>query len=151
MEEALRKYKVEDEVQNLSEVQILEYISYLHYLLGIFILLAFQGHKLQILQHCLRFTDDGLTALEWTNKLLTIEPNNQHALKYIPYYVKKVRENKKILEMGNALDDEDEDEIYLEADTKMYETLCRGEMELPSQIVSKWVVLSYNSCIQHEF
>ncbi|XP_013142674.1 PREDICTED: prolyl 4-hydroxylase subunit alpha-1-like isoform X2 [Papilio polytes] len=114
MEEALRKYKVEDEVQNLSEVQILEYISYLHYLL-----------------------DDGLTALEWTNKLLTIEPNNQHALKYIPYYVKKVRENKKILEMGNALDDEDEDEIYLEADTKMYETLCRGEMELPSQIVSQ--------------
>ncbi|KPJ11197.1 Prolyl 4-hydroxylase subunit alpha-2 [Papilio machaon] len=110
MQEALRKYK-EDEFHNLSEVDILEYISYLHYLL-----------------------DDGQTALEWTTKILSLDPNNQHALNNIPFYLKSVTEKKKILEMENA-DDDDEDETYLERDTRMYETLCRGEMELPSQIV----------------
>ncbi|XP_013181600.1 PREDICTED: prolyl 4-hydroxylase subunit alpha-1-like [Papilio xuthus] len=112
MQEALRKYK-EDEVHNLSEIDILEYISYLHYLL-----------------------DDGQTALEWTTKILSLDPNNKHALNNIPYYLKSVTEKKKILEMEYAEDDdEDVDDTYLERDNRMYQTLCRGEMELPSQIV----------------
>ncbi|XP_013142464.1 PREDICTED: prolyl 4-hydroxylase subunit alpha-2-like [Papilio polytes] len=112
MEESLAKYKQENEDYNFTEVDILEYISYLHYLL-----------------------DDGQTALEWTTKLFSIDPHHQRALSNIPYYLKNVAEKKERLQ--NKTEVIVEEETFLQKEKKVYEALCRGEMVIPSEISRK--------------
>ncbi|XP_013176705.1 PREDICTED: prolyl 4-hydroxylase subunit alpha-1-like [Papilio xuthus] len=113
MEESLVKYKEENEDYNFTEVDILEYISYLFYLL-----------------------DDGQKALEWTTKLFSIDPNHQRALSNIPFYLKSVAEKKARLQNNNT-EVMVEEETFLQKEKKVYEALCRGEMIVPSQISRK--------------
>ncbi|XP_045534587.1 prolyl 4-hydroxylase subunit alpha-1-like [Papilio machaon] len=112
MEESLLKYKEENEDYNFTEVDILEYISYLYYLLG-----------------------DGQTALEWATKLFIIDPKHQRALSNIPYYLMNIAEKKEKLQNNNT--EPIVKETFLQKEKKVYEALCRGEMDVPSQISRK--------------
>ncbi|XP_053612410.1 prolyl 4-hydroxylase subunit alpha-1 isoform X2 [Plodia interpunctella] len=113
--ETLRKFKEKDEIYQFDEVDILEYIGFSHYLLG-----------------------NVRDALKWTKKLLEIDPNHSRAKGNIPYFEKMIKEEEakiKKRQRGETLEDENttnssEDDNY-QKDHMRYESLCRGEMELP--------------------
>ncbi|XP_013142463.1 PREDICTED: prolyl 4-hydroxylase subunit alpha-2-like [Papilio polytes] len=117
MLEALRKYKEENETYDFTEVDILEYISFSHYLLG-------------EVQH----------ALQWTRKLLALEPQHPRARGNVPHFQKTIAEadaRMKRRRRGDTGEDDEEDSqpmSYLSKERKVYEALCRGEMEIPSEI-----------------
>ncbi|KPI92759.1 Prolyl 4-hydroxylase subunit alpha-2 [Papilio xuthus] len=118
MLEALRKYKEENEVYDFTEVDILEYISFSHYLLG-----------------------EVKAALQWTKKLLALEPKHPRARGNVPHFQKTIAEKEARLKRKRrgetGEDDEEEDSkpmSYLSKERKVYEALCRGEMEIPSEI-----------------
>ncbi|XP_052739287.1 prolyl 4-hydroxylase subunit alpha-1 [Bicyclus anynana] len=131
MMQALRKYSEDEEEKNFTEVDILEYISFSHYLL-----------------------DDVKKAMLWTKKLLDLDPEHSRALGNLPHYKKALEEkeakNKRRLrgdtgevDLDEYLTDADQPEKKPEALSKYekerqsYEALCRGEMEMPSKITKK--------------
>ncbi|XP_014363385.2 prolyl 4-hydroxylase subunit alpha-1-like [Papilio machaon] len=118
MLEALRKYKEENEIYDFKEVDILEYISFSHYLLG-----------------------DVKAALQWTKKLLALEPKHPRARGNVPHFQKTIAETEVKLKRRRrgetGEDDEEEDSkpmSYLSKERKVYEALCRGEIEIPSEM-----------------
>ncbi|CAK1600873.1 unnamed protein product [Parnassius mnemosyne] len=124
MMEALRKYNDEKDVYNFTDVDILEYISFSHYLLG-----------------------DVRKALEWTNKLLEVDPTHPRARGNVPHFQKSIAEQEEKLrkkrrgETGDGENDEDDEKPSklspLGKERKVYEALCRGEMDIPSEISKK--------------
>ncbi|CAH2076657.1 unnamed protein product, partial [Iphiclides podalirius] len=121
MTEALRKLENESDTYNFTEVDILEYISFSHYLLG-----------------------DVEKALEWTKKLLALDPEHPRARGNVPHFQRTIQEKEARLRRKRRgdLGDEDEDEnppplSYLAKERKVYESLCRGEMEIPSEMKKK--------------
>ncbi|XP_050664922.1 prolyl 4-hydroxylase subunit alpha-1-like isoform X4 [Leptidea sinapis] len=71
---ALRKFKLEKIRYHFTEEDILEYIGFANYLLG-----------------------DIEVALEWTKKLLTVNPNHQRARGNVPHYNKMITEEKEAM------------------------------------------------------
>ncbi|CAG4974243.1 unnamed protein product [Parnassius apollo] len=121
MMEALRKYEDEKDVYNFTNVDILEYISFSYYLLG-----------------------DVRKALEWTNKLLEVDPTHPRARGNVPHFQKSIAEQEEKLRKkrrGETGDDEDDEKpkklSNLAKERKVYEALCRGEMDIPSEISKK--------------
>ncbi|CAG9578884.1 unnamed protein product [Danaus chrysippus] len=122
MNEALYKYVDEDQPYPFSEADILEYISFSHYLLG-----------------------DLKSAIEWTKNLLLIEPKHSRAAGNLPHYQKALQE-KELKAKKRRKGDTGEPDIEYEpqakesrsnsysAERQSYEALCRGEKELPPEI-----------------
>ncbi|CAG9119278.1 unnamed protein product [Plutella xylostella] len=73
MMEALRKYR-EDEELSFTKIDIIEYIGFAHYLL-----------------------DDVKSAMEWTKRLLELDPEHDRALGNVPHYEKSLAEEKQNL------------------------------------------------------
>ncbi|XP_041984197.1 prolyl 4-hydroxylase subunit alpha-1-like isoform X2 [Aricia agestis] len=123
---ALQKFNEENNSYPFSEVDILEYISFAHYLLG-----------------------DVRQALEWTKKLIAIEPTHERALGNIPHYQATIaaqEEKRKKRLRGDTgedfLEEEEDDQQPKELSSygkerKMYETLCRGEMDISPKIAKE--------------
>lgn len=122
---ALQKYRDEEQEYSFTEVDILEYISFSYYLL-----------------------DDVRRALEWTRELLKIDPEHVRALGNIPHYEKAVAQREEQLwkkRRGDTGEDdlefeekeEDKELTGYAKERKVYESLCRGEMEIPSEISNK--------------
>ncbi|CAH0714461.1 unnamed protein product, partial [Brenthis ino] len=122
---ALRKYHDENLEYPFTEVDILEYIGFSHYLL-----------------------DDVKSALEWTRELLSVDPKHVRALGNIPHYEKTLAEREaKLMKRRRGDTGEDDLEFFPEEkpeeltgyakERKVYEALCRGEMEIPSEISNK--------------
>ncbi|XP_059046367.1 prolyl 4-hydroxylase subunit alpha-2-like isoform X2 [Achroia grisella] len=119
MMETLRKYKEENEPYLFDEVDILEYISFSHYMIG-----------------------DVKTALDWTKKLLKLDPNHTRASGNIPHYMKDIEEEdvkQKRRRRGDIGEDtKEKNSEYMaelteyQKDRMNYESLCRGDMYLPS-------------------
>ncbi|KAL0881008.1 hypothetical protein ABMA27_002151 [Loxostege sticticalis] len=124
MTEALRKYREEKEPYHFSEIDVLEYISFSHYLLG-----------------------DVRTALEWTKKLLVLDPKHPRAPGNIPHYQKTIAEEeaRKLKRLRGELGDEPAEEKQAiseelseyHKERKSYEILCRGEMDIPTEIAKR--------------
>ncbi|XP_049867834.1 prolyl 4-hydroxylase subunit alpha-1 isoform X2 [Pectinophora gossypiella] len=123
MTEALHKYREENnEAYSFSEVDILEYISFAHFLL-----------------------DDVHSAMEWTKKLLALDPKHVRARGNIPHYQKLIDEENERLKKkrrGETGDSEGESKPVNVLSTyakerKTYEALCRGEMEIPNEIAKR--------------
>ncbi|XP_072939293.1 prolyl 4-hydroxylase subunit alpha-1-like [Epargyreus clarus] len=123
MMEALRKYKEENDPNPFSEADILEYISFAHYLLG-----------------------DSRTAMEWTKKLLEVDPKHPRAGGNIPHYEKAIAEEDHTLKRrrrGETGEEEEPKRTKVDTNTLpeqeriAYETLCRGEMDIPSEIAMR--------------
>ncbi|XP_039751146.1 prolyl 4-hydroxylase subunit alpha-1 isoform X1 [Pararge aegeria] len=131
MMEALRKYSENDVERTFTEVDILEYIGFSHYLL-----------------------DDVKTALLWTKKLLELDPNHTRALGNLPHYNKAMDEieAKRKQRLRGDTGEVDIDEYIVDDDItqkkpvelttyekerKAYEALCRGEMEISKEISKK--------------
>ncbi|XP_068632631.1 prolyl 4-hydroxylase subunit alpha-2-like [Battus philenor] len=119
MMEALRKYDEENNIYNFTKANILEYISYCHYLL-----------------------DDNQAALDWTNKLLELDPKNERALMNVQYYRKHIAEKKLNKNGAEEINKVKEEETYIGYDRRMYESLCRGEIDIPG-VISKRLRCSY--------
>ncbi|KAM3964090.1 prolyl 4-hydroxylase subunit alpha-1 isoform 2-T3 [Aphomia sociella] len=119
MTETLRKYQEENELYPFDEVDIMEYIGFSHYMLG-----------------------NIKTALEWTKKLLEIDPDHPRARGNIPHYEKEMEEEDVQLKRRRRGDTgeetkEKDPELVTELteyqkDRKNYEALCRGDMHLPT-------------------
>ncbi|XP_063822673.1 prolyl 4-hydroxylase subunit alpha-1-like [Ostrinia nubilalis] len=124
MMETLRKYKAEEENYYFSEIDVLEYISFSHYLLG-----------------------DVRVALEWTKKLLELDPKHPRAPGNIPHYQKTIAEQeaKKLLRLRGDLGDDSETQketmseelSEYHKERTSYEILCRGEMDIPTEIAKR--------------
>ncbi|XP_048480619.1 prolyl 4-hydroxylase subunit alpha-1 [Plutella xylostella] len=121
MMEALRKYR-EDEELSFTKIDIIEYIGFAHYLL-----------------------DDVKSAMEWTKRLLELDPEHDRALGNVPHYEKSLAEEKHNLNKkrrGETGEDEEEANKpkkvsgYLQ-ERKNYEALCRGEMDIPAHIAMR--------------
>nr|XP_032515157.1 prolyl 4-hydroxylase subunit alpha-1 [Danaus plexippus plexippus] len=122
MMEALYKFVDEDQPYPFSEADILEYISFSHYLLG-----------------------DLKSAIEWTKNLLLVEPKHSRAAGNLPHY-QKALQDKELQAKKRRKGDTGEPDIEYEAQVKesrstsynaerqSYEALCRGEKELPRHI-----------------
>ncbi|XP_064072008.1 prolyl 4-hydroxylase subunit alpha-1 isoform X1 [Vanessa tameamea] len=138
MQLALKKYPNDDELYNFTDVDILEYISFCHYLLG-----------------------DLKNALNWTKKLLILDPFHDRAMGNIPHYRDALF--KKQYDLSNKIrgvspgknqdtgqptvDTNEEAEkpkepTKYEKERKVYESLCRGEMEIP-RAISKRLTCRY--------
>lgn len=121
MEEALRKYGEENIPYTFSDVDILEYISFSYYLLG-----------------------DTRSALEWTQKLLEVDPKHARAKGNVPHYQKSITEEEARLrkarrgDTGAESQDEKQPKLSTYAkERKEYESLCRGDMDIPAEISSR--------------
>ncbi|XP_072939292.1 prolyl 4-hydroxylase subunit alpha-1-like isoform X2 [Epargyreus clarus] len=117
MMEALRKYKEENEPHPFSEGDILEYISFAHHLLG-----------------------DSRTAMEWTKKLLEVDPKHPRARGNISHYQKAIDESlKKRRETGEEEEKPKRTKVDVlsENERLSYEALCRGEMKIPPEIAMR--------------
>lgn len=122
MHEALRKYKEENTTYSFKESDILEYIGFSYYLLG-----------------------DTRNALEWTHKLLAVDPAHPRAKGNIPHYQKSIAEEELRLrkERRGETGAEPEQEKpaasteYGQKERKAYEALCRGEVDVPLEISKK--------------
>lgn len=123
MKEALRKYKDENVMYPFTEVDILEYIGFAYYLNG-----------------------DVKTALEWTQRLLSVDPKHVRARGNIPHYQKTIAEQEAELkkqqrgETSDEPEEEDGQDYELSdyaKERKVYESLCRGEMEIPHEITKR--------------
>ncbi|XP_069356294.1 prolyl 4-hydroxylase subunit alpha-1 isoform X1 [Maniola hyperantus] len=126
MMEALRKYSEDDEERTFTEVDILEYVSFSHYML-----------------------DDVKKAMLWTRKLLELEPDHARARGNLPHYKKALDEREANLkrrlrgdtgdvDLDEYIEDENtekkpEELSTYEKERKSYEALCRGEMEMSSE------------------
>ncbi|XP_026732726.1 prolyl 4-hydroxylase subunit alpha-1-like [Trichoplusia ni] len=129
MMEALRKYEEENVPYPFTEVDILEYISFSYYLLG-----------------------DTRSALEWTNKLLAVDPKHVRAKGNVPHYKKSIEEEEARLRKerrGETGSDEPKEKPVEVTETdsyakerSAYEALCRGEMDIPVA-VSKRLTCRY--------
>ncbi|XP_045495201.1 prolyl 4-hydroxylase subunit alpha-1 isoform X1 [Colias croceus] len=119
---ALRKYKEENQPYLFKEVDIMEYIGFSHYLLG-----------------------DVKTALEWTKKMLALDPKHVRASGNVQHYNKFISETEEKLRKrrrGETGEDVEEEEYVkpkeklsdYAKERKVYEKLCRGEMDIPQEI-----------------
>ncbi|XP_038214789.1 prolyl 4-hydroxylase subunit alpha-1 isoform X2 [Zerene cesonia] len=118
---ALRKYREEKQPYMFKEIDIMEYIGFSHYLMG-----------------------DVKTALEWTKKMLAIDPKHVRARGNVPHYNKIIAENEeKLRKRRRGETGEDAEEEYVKPkeklsayakERKVYEKLCRGEMDIPQEI-----------------
>ncbi|XP_046962797.1 prolyl 4-hydroxylase subunit alpha-1 isoform X6 [Vanessa cardui] len=123
MKLALKKYPNDDELYNFTDVDILEYIGFSYYLLG-----------------------DVRNALNWTKKLLMLDPSHDRAKGNIPHYRDALFKKQSDLSKKNRGDtgqpnEETKEEVEkpkeltkYEKERKVYEALCRGEMEIPREI-----------------
>ncbi|CAH0406899.1 unnamed protein product [Chilo suppressalis] len=120
---SLQKYKKENEPYFFNETTILDYISFSYYLLG-----------------------DVTNALEWTKKLLEVDPNHSRARNNIPHYQKAIAEEEVKLAKKKRGDVGEESQQVVTVpeelsefmkEKKMYEHLCRGEMDIPPEIAKK--------------
>ncbi|CAH2076662.1 unnamed protein product, partial [Iphiclides podalirius] len=117
MIESLRKFNSGDDLYNVAEVDILEYISFTHYLLG-----------------------DIQTALEWTKKILLLDPVHSNALNNVEYFQKALEEREELNRRGEVFttDEHSSSSDLLDEDTKRtYEALCRGDIEVSNEIQKK--------------
>ncbi|KAH9642930.1 hypothetical protein HF086_011287, partial [Spodoptera exigua] len=113
MFEALRKYKEEDVSYSFTEADILEYIGFSYYLLG-----------------------DTRSALEWTHKLLAVDPKHTRAKGNIPHYQKSIAEEELRLRKERRGEKPATLSEYAK-ERKAYESLCRGEVDVPLEISKK--------------
>ncbi|VVC95603.1 unnamed protein product [Leptidea sinapis] len=111
---AFRKYELEQISYYFTEENIFDYIAFTNYLLG-----------------------DIKSALEWTKKLLIVNPNNERAGDNIPYYHKLIAEQEEALkrsrrgDIGEKLNEEIENiSTAYDIEKKIYQKLCRGEIKL---------------------
>ncbi|XP_045447269.1 prolyl 4-hydroxylase subunit alpha-1 [Melitaea cinxia] len=127
---ALEKYPNDDELYSFTDVDIMEYISFTYFLL-----------------------DDVKAALYWTRKLLALAPDHERAKGNIPHYTKALAKNEsKFTKMRRGDTGEPELEVTLEQEKengtkpepsqyekerKVYEALCRGEMEIPVEVAKR--------------
>ncbi|CAH2108424.1 unnamed protein product [Euphydryas editha] len=129
---ALEKYPNNDELYSFTDVDIIEYISFTYFLL-----------------------DDVRSALYWTQKLLALDPDHERARGNIPHYTKALMERENKLskkrrgdtgepELDATLEQEKEKEkeekpepSQYEKERKVYEALCRGEMEIPVDVAKR--------------
>ncbi|XP_045528903.1 prolyl 4-hydroxylase subunit alpha-1 isoform X2 [Pieris brassicae] len=121
MKEAMRKYKEENQPYLFKEIDIMEYIGFAHYLLG-----------------------DVKSALEWTKKMLSLDPKHVRARGNVPHYNKIISEDEEKLrrrrrgDTGNELEEETTQKpatlTPYAKERKVYEKLCRGEVDLPQEI-----------------
>ncbi|KAL4716402.1 hypothetical protein ACJJTC_006764 [Scirpophaga incertulas] len=121
---AINKFKEENKPYIFDEVDILEYISFAHYLLG-----------------------DIKSAMAWTKQLLQLNPNHKRALGNIPHYQKAIREQEAKEKKQQRGDMGDDDQKHRSSGTgeiseylkerQSYELLCRGEMDVPSEIAKR--------------
>lgn len=118
MVQALRKLKEENVPYPFNEVDILEYISFSYYLLG-----------------------DTRSALEWTQKLLAVDPKHVRAKGNVPHYQKSIAEEEQRLRKerrgDTGFEENEEKPVTLTGyakERKVYESLCRGEVDIPSAI-----------------
>ncbi|KPJ11199.1 Prolyl 4-hydroxylase subunit alpha-1 [Papilio machaon] len=86
-------------------------------------------------------TGDVKAALQWTKKLLALEPKHPRARGNVPHFQKTIAETEVKLKRRRrgetGEDDEEEDSkpmSYLSKERKVYEALCRGEIEIPSEM-----------------
>ncbi|XP_030020588.1 prolyl 4-hydroxylase subunit alpha-2 isoform X2 [Manduca sexta] len=122
MKEALRKYKNENKRYQFTEADILEYIGFSYYLKG-----------------------DAKTAIEWTKKLLAIDPKHPRAKGNIPHYQKALADQAADLkkkqrgDTGEETQDEERKKKLsaYEKERRTYEALCRGEMVIPQEIAKR--------------
>ncbi|XP_050346722.1 prolyl 4-hydroxylase subunit alpha-1 isoform X2 [Nymphalis io] len=131
MKLALEKYPEDDELYNFTDVDILEYISFCYYLLG-----------------------DIRNALNWTSKLLKLDPSHERAKGNIPHYQDALfkRQSDHTTKLRGdtgqpTVETKEEDEkpkepTKYEKERKVYESLCRGEMEIP-RAISKRLTCRY--------
>ncbi|CAH0750265.1 unnamed protein product [Diatraea saccharalis] len=120
----LQKYREENEVYSFNETNILDYISFSYYLLG-----------------------DVKNALLWTKKLLELDPNHSRAKNNVPHYQKAIAaEEAKLVKQkrGDVGDDSEHQKVTVTEELsefvkekKVYEHLCRGEMDIPAEIAKK--------------
>ncbi|XP_050664938.1 prolyl 4-hydroxylase subunit alpha-1-like isoform X16 [Leptidea sinapis] len=111
---AFRKYELVQISYYFTEENIFDYIAFTNYLLG-----------------------DIKSALEWTKKLLIVNPNNERAGDNIPYYHKLIAEQEEALkrsrrgDIGEKLNEEIENiSTAYDIEKKIYQKLCRGEIKL---------------------
>ncbi|XP_050664933.1 prolyl 4-hydroxylase subunit alpha-1-like isoform X13 [Leptidea sinapis] len=125
MNVALHKYKLEQIHYDFTEENIFDNIAYTNYLLG-----------------------DMKGALEWTKKLLKVNPNNKRARGNIPHYHRLIAEQEEALKHHRHGDTEQEsieeiDEMKEKSlfaydfDWNTYEKLCRGEIKLLPDMAKK--------------
>ncbi|CAK1540610.1 unnamed protein product [Leptosia nina] len=118
---ALKKYKEENQPYLFKETDIMEYIGFSHYLLG-----------------------DVKTALIWTKKMLALEPNHVRAKGNVPHYNKIIAEDEEKLrrrrrgdtgeDLVEKIPDKEPKMSPFAKERKVYERLCRGEMDVPQEI-----------------
>ncbi|XP_028164103.1 prolyl 4-hydroxylase subunit alpha-1-like [Ostrinia furnacalis] len=118
--EALKKYKEENEHYQFTESDILEFIGATHF-----------------------YTGDTRTALEYSKKTLAINPKNIRAADNIILYQKSIAEEeaKQLISQISGETEEKKnqkplsyEDIEYQKELKNYEILCRGEMDVPPAI-----------------
>ncbi|GBP95604.1 Prolyl 4-hydroxylase subunit alpha-2 [Eumeta japonica] len=125
MMEALRKFEMEKETQTFTKIDILEHIGFSYYLIG-----------------------DVDTALLWTQKLLVEAPTHPRALGNVPHYKKYIKERDEKLrkrqrgetgveELEDTPPPKKESTLWNEKERKSYEALCRGDVDIPTEISKK--------------
>ncbi|XP_073949033.1 prolyl 4-hydroxylase subunit alpha-1-like [Choristoneura fumiferana] len=120
--EALRKFRKESNIAHtMTESEIVEYIVFSHFFIG-----------------------DVKSALEWTKILLELDPDHPQAHVNMLHFEKTITEQEKRKEkkqnsvMGEqSMVDHTNDVSPYTYDTKKYEALCRGEVEVPGQIAKR--------------
>ncbi|XP_045487389.1 prolyl 4-hydroxylase subunit alpha-1 isoform X2 [Pieris rapae] len=121
MTQAMRKYKEENQPYLFKEIDIMEYIGFAHYLLG-----------------------DVKSALEWTKKMIALDPKHERARGNVPHYNKIISEDEEKLrrrrrgDVGKELEEETTNKpptlTPYAKERKVYEKLCRGEVDIPQEI-----------------
>ncbi|CAH2076655.1 unnamed protein product, partial [Iphiclides podalirius] len=112
--EALRKYEAEGDVYDISFVDILQYIRNTYYKLN-----------------------KDKAALEWTKKISELNTNSTETLKVIGNFHGDV-DKKENTEANNRTKIEKDEDFFmaqvLAHEVKVYEALCRGDIEIPQEI-----------------
>ncbi|CAB3248038.1 unnamed protein product [Arctia plantaginis] len=119
MKQAYRKYNEDNVPYRFTDINILEYISYGYYQQG-----------------------ETQKGLQWTQKILNIEPDHKKAKQSLKGYIKRL--TKKIINpsLGSRIEerenpsmaDDDYKKTMLEEN---YEDLCRGDIDLSVQVISR--------------
>ncbi|XP_063532118.1 prolyl 4-hydroxylase subunit alpha-1 [Cydia strobilella] len=120
--EALSKLREKTVSHSFTEIDLLEYISFSHYLKG-----------------------DVKSALEWTEKLLALDPEHTRARGNVPHFMKSIAEQEKAArrrQRGETGEESTKPEVSDEMrdyaiERKKYEALCRGEMDISSEIAKR--------------
>ncbi|XP_073949601.1 prolyl 4-hydroxylase subunit alpha-1-like [Choristoneura fumiferana] len=111
--EALRKFKEESNIEHtMTESEIMEYIIFSHFYIG-----------------------DVKSALEWSNKLLELDPDHPEARNNILRFEETIKEQ----EQENRTEKKQSSDVeMISYSTKLkYNALCRDEKKIPSEITKR--------------